>query len=37
MKAKRNCFADGTVITKQDDKGEEGCGKKDWKKEKPEI
>ena len=37
MKVKRNCFADGTVITKQDDKGEEGYGKKDWKKEKTEI
>ena len=37
MKAKCNCFDDGTVITKQDDKGEEGYGKKDWKKEKPEI
>lgn len=37
MKAKRNRFADGMVITKQDDKGEEGYGKNDWKKEKPEI
>lgn len=37
MKAKCNCFADGTVITKQEHKGENGYGKKNWKKEKPEI